>query len=72
MHCRASHRNQPLLTTLAAQQHRSGVGVDVVEVKADGLGDPRPGRVQQFQHRTVSQRQRAVGRFIAARTFEQR
>lgn len=46
----------PLLATLAAQQHGAARGIQVVPVEADGLGDPRPGGVQQLQQSTVPQR----------------
>ena len=68
---RAADRDQALFAALAAQQHRPGVGVDVVEVEAHRLGDPRAGRVQQFQQRTVAQRQRTVGFAVAAGAVEQ-
>ena len=64
--------HQPLLAALAAQQHRPGLGVDVVDVEADGLGDARAGGVQQFQQRPVPQGQRAVGGALAARRLQQR
>ena len=46
--------------------------VDVVDVESDGFGDARAGRVQQFEQRAVAQRQRAVGRAVAARAVQQR
>ena len=72
LHRGTSHRHQPLLTALTAQQHRPGLGVDVVDVQADGFGDPGSGGIQQLQQRPVAQRQRTVGRAFAARAFQQR
>ena len=69
---RSADRHQPLLAALAAQQHRPGLGVDVVDVEADGFGDSRPGGVQQFEQRPVAQRQRAVGLAVAAGAVQQR
>ena len=69
---RSADRHQPLLAALAAQQHRPRLGVDVVDVEADGLGDPRAGRVQQLEQRAVAQRQRPVGRAVAAGALQQR
>ena len=50
---------------------RPRVGVDVVDVEPDRLGDPRAGRVEQLEQRPVAQRQRTVGLAVAARTVEQ-
>ena len=64
-------RHQPLLSSLAAQQHRAGVGVDVVDVEPDRLGDPRAGGIQQLEQRPVPQRQRTVRLAVAAGTLQQ-
>ena len=55
-------RHDPLLAALAAQQHGAVDGVEVVDVEADRLGDPRAGAVEQLEQRPVAQRQRRAGR----------
>ncbi len=39
LHGRTSDRDQPLLAALATQQYRPGLGIDVVDIEADGFGD---------------------------------
>ena len=48
------------------------MGVDVVDVEPDGLGDPGAGRIQHLQQGAVAQGQRAVGLAVAARPVQQR
>ena len=47
------------------------MGVDVVDVEPDRLGDPRTGGIQQLEQRAVPQRQRAVRIAVAACTLQQ-
>ena len=57
---RPAHRHQPLLATLAAQQHGAGRGVDVVAVQPDCFGDPSAGGVEKLQQCPVAQATRTA------------
>ena len=59
---RSTDRHDALLRTLAAQQHRLGVGVDVVHVEPDRLRDAGAGAVEHLQERPVTQRERRARR----------
>src|SRR5215472_3242165 len=45
--------HHPLLAALAHDAHRALLAVDVVQVEAAALGDPKPGGVEQLENRAV-------------------
>ena len=52
-----AHRHHPLLGTLAAQADRGhSLTRQVVDVEPDRLTDPRAGRIQELQQRTIAER----------------
>ena len=57
-----------LLAALARQQHRASVQVEIVDVEADRLRDPRTGAVEQLDQRAVAHRQR---RLVDSRRIDQ-